>query len=118
MATSMADLMAQMDKKTLKVQRGDSVTGKIILLSENEVVVDLGGKNEGVLDKTLDMYFYLPNFLLSIAEGEKQVAKLTSNYADKIDNEFEEAKNYVKNKEEILTERVVETDDDKYGEKS
>jgi len=47
----MADLMAQMDKKTLKVQRGDSVTGKIILLSENEVVVDLGGKNEGVLDK-------------------------------------------------------------------
>lgn len=51
MATTMAELMAQMDKKTLKVQRGDSVTGKIILISDFEVVVDLGGKNEGVLDK-------------------------------------------------------------------
>jgi small subunit ribosomal protein S1 len=51
MATSMAELMTQMDKKTLKVQRGDSVTGKVILISDTEVVVDLGGKNEGVIDK-------------------------------------------------------------------
>ncbi len=48
---TMADLMASLDKKPLVVQRGDKAQGVVVLLTPQDVVIDLGTKTEGVLSK-------------------------------------------------------------------
>lgn len=60
--------------------------------------------NEEILEKSLNIYFYIPNFLLTIAESEKQVAKLVADYSNKINKELEDKnkqnedlQNFVKN---------------------
>lgn len=48
----MADLLAKQDNKqetTLKLERGQEVEGDVVLITSSEVVLDLGGKSEGVL---------------------------------------------------------------------
>lgn len=47
----MAKLLAQTEKKPLKYFRGDQVEGKIVALNQKELVVDLGTKSEGVINK-------------------------------------------------------------------
>lgn len=48
---TMADLMAAGYTKPVSVNRGDSIEGKIIMISETEIVVDFGAKAEGVIHK-------------------------------------------------------------------
>ena len=49
--TTMADLMASLDKKHISFSRGEEIKGEIVQISESEVIVDLGGKSEGALNK-------------------------------------------------------------------
>ncbi len=49
--SSMADLLASLDGKTLTVHRGDQVTGTVVGVTDDEVYLDLGTKAEGVLNK-------------------------------------------------------------------
>lgn len=49
MAMTMADLLAKQDLKTLKLTRGSEVRGSIILITDTELTIDLGGKSEGVI---------------------------------------------------------------------
>lgn len=52
MNVSMADLMAKSGFAGLKVlHRGEEVEGKIISITDNELILDLGAKVEGVLNK-------------------------------------------------------------------
>lgn len=49
---SMADLLAKQENKqetTLKLERNQEVEGEVVLITNSEVVLDLGGKSEGVL---------------------------------------------------------------------
>lgn len=48
---TMADLMANYSPKLIKLNRGDEVTGKVIATSDSEIILDLGAKTEGVLNK-------------------------------------------------------------------
>ncbi len=48
---TMADLMNSLDKKPLTVQRGDKATGTVVLITPQDVILDLGTKTEGVLSK-------------------------------------------------------------------
>lgn len=48
----MADLLAKQDNKQetiLKLERSQEVEGEVVLITNSEVVLDLGGKSEGVL---------------------------------------------------------------------
>ncbi len=47
----MADLLASLDGKTLSVNRGDQVRGKVVTVTPNEIYVDLGTKAEGYIAK-------------------------------------------------------------------
>lgn len=64
--TTMADLMASLDKKHITFSRGEQVTGKIALISDNEIIVDLGTKAEGVLNKR----DFLPDQLVGLKIGD------------------------------------------------
>lgn len=48
---TMADLMATISAKPIKISRGDEVEGKVVAITATEVVLDLGGKAEGVINK-------------------------------------------------------------------
>lgn len=48
---SMADLLAKQTNKVKSVQRGEQVEGTIVAIVGGEVIVDLGSKAEGVLQK-------------------------------------------------------------------
>lgn len=48
---SMADLMAKQDKKSIAVFRGQEIEGEVISINPQEVILDLGTKAEGVLQK-------------------------------------------------------------------
>lgn len=77
MAT-MADLMASLDKKHITFSRGETVSGEIVLISDNEIMVDLGSKAEGVLNKR----DFLPEQL-----GELKVGSKVSSYVLTPENE-------------------------------
>lgn len=47
----MAELLASLDKKTVSLSRGQEVEGEVIAIYEHEVILDLGTKSEGVLQK-------------------------------------------------------------------
>ena len=49
--TSMADLLASQESKPLSISRGQEVDGEIVSISDNEIILDLGTKSEGVLPK-------------------------------------------------------------------
>lgn len=49
---SMADLLAKQENKqetTLKLERNQEVEGRIVLVTNSEIILDLGGKSEGIL---------------------------------------------------------------------
>lgn len=48
---SMADLLAKQDQTNLKLERGQEVEGQVVQIENSEVILDLGGKAEGVLSK-------------------------------------------------------------------
>lgn len=48
---SMADLLAKQQTPQIKFFRGDEIEGKIILITDKEVILDLGTKAEGVIPK-------------------------------------------------------------------
>lgn len=48
---TMAELMVSFSPKKVSLDRGDEVTGKVLTIGKNEIVLDLGTKSEGVLDK-------------------------------------------------------------------
>lgn len=48
---TMADLMANINVKSLKLEPGDQVEGEVITINDSEIVLDLGGKAEGVIGK-------------------------------------------------------------------
>jgi ribosomal protein S1 len=48
---TMADLMASLSAKTLSLTRGEEVKGEIITITDNEFILDLGTKTEGVISK-------------------------------------------------------------------
>lgn len=47
----MADLLASQESKPLSISRGQEVDGEIVSISDNEIILDLGTKSEGVLPK-------------------------------------------------------------------
>lgn len=49
--TTMADLMASLEGKRVSFTKGEKVSGKVISISGNDVILELGGKAEGLLDK-------------------------------------------------------------------
>lgn len=49
---SFADLLAAQDFKPKKFERGEQVEGEIVAITANEVVLDLGSKAEGVVNKS------------------------------------------------------------------
>lgn len=64
---TMADLMASLDRRHITFSRGETASGKITLISDNEIVVDLGVKAEGVLNKR----DFLPEQLRELKVGSK-----------------------------------------------
>ena len=48
---TMADLLANQDQKNLKLSRNQEVEGEIVLITESDVILDLGTKSEGVFPK-------------------------------------------------------------------
>lgn len=48
---TMADLLAKQDSKQLNLTRGQAVTGSVIAVYPQEIILDLGSKAEGVLPK-------------------------------------------------------------------
>lgn len=63
----MADLMAKQESKNLKLERGQEIEGEIILITESDVILDLGNKAEGVLSKKE----FLPEKQESLKVGDK-----------------------------------------------
>lgn len=63
----MADLMASLDKKRIMLSRGETVSGEVVLITDNDIVVDLGSKAEGVLSRR----DFLPEQLEEIKVGSK-----------------------------------------------
>lgn len=74
-SSAMAKLLAKAPSKKLSLDRGDLVEGKVIAITSDEVILDLGIKSEGVVNKrdlsedklanlkqgeTLRAYVYLP----------------------------------------------------------
>lgn len=51
----MADLLASLEGKSLTINRGDVVKGKVIASNNTDLVIDLGTKAEGILPKK-DLY--------------------------------------------------------------
>ncbi len=51
MGMSMADLMAKQDNKSINLTRGQEVEATIVATIEHEIVLDLGSKSEGILNK-------------------------------------------------------------------
>ncbi len=47
----MADLLASLEGKSLTVNRGDFVHGTVVAVNDSEIIVDLGTKSEGVIDR-------------------------------------------------------------------
>lgn len=47
----MADLLAKQDQTNLKLERGQEVEGQVVQIENSEIILDLGGKSEGVLSK-------------------------------------------------------------------
>jgi len=47
----MEELLSQQPTKTIKLNRGDKVTGEVIAKTLQEIVLDLGTKSEGVINK-------------------------------------------------------------------
>lgn len=64
---TMADLMAKQESKNLKLERGQEIEGEIILITESDVILDLGNKAEGVLSKKE----FLPEKQESLKVGDK-----------------------------------------------
>lgn len=62
----MADLMASLEHRRVNFSRGDEVEGEVITLTDNEVILDLGAKAEGILSKR-DL---LPDQLESLKVGD------------------------------------------------
>lgn len=48
---SMADLLAKQDNNFVSLQRGQEVEGKVVAITSQEVILDLGSKSEGFLPK-------------------------------------------------------------------
>lgn len=48
---TMVDLMASLDTKPLNLYRGQKAQGTVVLVTDSEIVVDLGSKSEGILEK-------------------------------------------------------------------
>lgn len=48
---TMADLMANYAPSTKSYSRGDEAEGKVIAVTDDEIVIDIGAKTEGVLNK-------------------------------------------------------------------
>jgi small subunit ribosomal protein S1 len=48
---TMADLLAKQESKNLKLERGQEIEGEIILVTDSDVILDLGNKAEGVLSR-------------------------------------------------------------------
>ncbi len=48
---TMADLLAKEDSKTFAISRGQELTGEVISILDQEIILDLGTKAEGVLPK-------------------------------------------------------------------
>ncbi len=48
---TMADLLAKQEYKNLSLTRGQEIEGTVITITQNEVILDLGTKAEGVLPK-------------------------------------------------------------------
>lgn len=48
---TMADLMANINVKPLRINPGDQVEGEVIAIKIDEIVLDLGGKAEGIIGK-------------------------------------------------------------------
>lgn len=67
MGMSMAELMAQQDKKTISVNRGQELEATVISIQEHEIIVDLGSKAEGILSKK-DLS---PEQVLNLKIGDK-----------------------------------------------
>ena len=67
---SMADLLANQQKSSLTIFRGQEIEGQVISLSQTEVVLDLGTKAEGVLPKK-DLS---PDQLANLKVGDKLLA--------------------------------------------
>ncbi len=51
MGMSMADLLAKQDNKSISLTRGQETEGQVIDIQNHEVVLDLGSKSEGILNK-------------------------------------------------------------------
>lgn len=48
---SMADLLAKQDNNFVSLQRGQEIEGKVVAITSQEVILDLGSKSEGFLPK-------------------------------------------------------------------
>lgn len=63
----MADLLAKNEFKTITVSRGQEVEGKVVAILPYEIILDLGSKSEGVLQKK-DLS---PEQVANLKEGDK-----------------------------------------------
>lgn len=51
MTNKMQDFMDEIEKSMVQLYRGDIVSGKVIDISENEVIVNIGYKSDGIISK-------------------------------------------------------------------
>ncbi len=51
MSMTMAELLAKNNSKPVTLHRGEEVEGKVINITQDEIILDLGAKAEGVLNK-------------------------------------------------------------------
>jgi small subunit ribosomal protein S1 len=71
---TMAELLAKNDSKRVSIIRGQEVEGEIITILDDEVILDLGAKAEGILRKTDIPLEQVPNLKI----GDKLTAHVLS----------------------------------------
>jgi small subunit ribosomal protein S1 len=114
---TMADLLAQSDQALKIPQSGDIVTGTVVSINRKMVVVDIGGKTEGlVVDREFQQ---AEDFIVDLKPGDKVDVYILENQGDRgqiylslkkaaMDKKWDEII-AIQQKEEPVSVRAIET---------
>ncbi len=99
----MEELLASLSQKKLTLNRGQEVEGKVVLITEKEIIVDLGTKSEGLIplnevkDKLPKIGDSVMAYVLE-SENESGQVILTIQKTTKTNNTFNTSSNNLINK--------------------
>lgn len=99
----MEELLASLSQKKLTLNRGQEVEGKVVLVTEKEIILDLGTKSDGVipLNEVKDKLPKIGDSVLAYvleSENESGQVILTIQKTTKTNNTFNTSSNNLVNK--------------------